>query len=411
MRKKSVVLHLLLSALLITAVSCSSSDSKNEDGSDAVEAPAEGAPPAEGTNAEGAPAEGDNGMVAQGEQQAPPPETAEGEMAAAPPTDQQPPADQPPADPNAAPLEQQPPVDTAAQPTEPAPTTDAPPADTGSGDLFGAGAVAGGEAPPPAPKKKLPLAHIKDAPFEKGGQLLNTVYIAREGDDLAGISQKLFGEDKTKQLKKANPNLKKGVKTGDKVYFNSPSRPDDHERMITVYEDQGLPASTYTTKEGDSLKSLASEWYGTEASYKELYAINKGLSSPNDLPPGTELQYWPPAATIAAYGVKPPEVAQAPPPPVEPPPAAVPPPPTNAVPSPAPAVGAVEPPLPPPPPAPPADLAPPPPPIAKRKKERDGMDKDTVMYAAVGGVLLIGGGALVAIRRRNARKNQGLTQV
>jgi len=29
----------------------------------------------------------------------------------------------------------------------------------------------------------------------------------------------------------------------------------------------------------------------------------------------------------------------------------------------------------------------------------------------VGGVLLIGGGALVAIRRRNARKSQGLTQV
>jgi LPXTG-motif cell wall-anchored protein len=40
-----------------------------------------------------------------------------------------------------------------------------------------------------------------------------------------------------------------------------------------------------------------------------------------------------------------------------------------------------------------------------------GMDKDTIMYAAVAGVLLIGAGLLIAIRRRAARRNSGITQV
>ncbi|MDZ4677344.1 MAG: LysM peptidoglycan-binding domain-containing protein [Oligoflexia bacterium] len=396
MRKTSVVLHLLLSALLFTVVSCSSSDEQAEEGSSDV---------AEASADDGAPVEsGDSSMTAGGEQ-SPPPESAEGEVAAAPTDGEQPSTDgvateQAPTDSAS--------TDTAAAPTESAPTETAQ-NDSNSGDLFGAGTTdSSGE--PPAPRKKLPLTHIKDVPFEKGGQLLNTVYLAREGDDLAGISQKLFGEDKSKQLKKANPHLKKGVKTGDKVYFNSPTRPDDREKLITVYEDQGLPASTYTTKEGDTLKTLASEWYGAEGSYREIFSINKNLAAPTDLPPGTELQYWPPAATIAAYGAKPgTEVAQAPPPPpVEEPVVAAPP--TNTVPTPVPAIGAIDPNIPPV--SPPTDLnAPPPPPIAKRKKEKDGMDKDTVMYAAVGGVLLIGGGALVAIRRRNARKSQGLTQV
>src|SRR5438270_185344 len=79
-------------------------------------------------------------------------------------------------------------------------------------DLFGAGAAGGAaadagggsDAPPP---RKVGLAHIKDAPFSRGGQNLNTVYIARDGDTVDSVSQKLFGEDKSKMLKKANPTL------------------------------------------------------------------------------------------------------------------------------------------------------------------------------------------------------------
>ena len=75
--------------------------------------------------------------------------------------------------------------------------------------------------------------------------------------------------------------------------------------------------------------------------------------------------------------------------------------------------------MPPPPPpmnGPDMNAAPPPPapPVSMRKKRDNGtgaMDKDTIMYAAAAGVLLIGSGILIAIRRRNSRKNQGITQV
>lgn len=341
----------------------------------------------------------------------PPTEEAKSEFdSAAPPADtaqnEAPPADAPPAD-------------TTAQTETP------PPADQNQNDLFGGAATTGdavaGDAPvDDAPKKPLPITHIKDKPFKKGGQLLNTVYIAREGDTLEGISEKLFAENKVKELKKANPHLKKKITTGAKVYFNSPNRPEDADRMMTVYEDQGLPPTTYTTNEGDTLKALAMEWYGTEASYKEIYAINRNLASPNELPPGSELQYWPASVSIIAYSSKKVEepVAEAPPV-VEPPaPAAEPVPTTPAVaqnspvPDPMAAGTVANNTLPPPPPdlnTP--SLPPPPAALSKKKSSADAMDKDTVMYAVAAGVLLVGGGALVAIRRKNAKRNSGVTQI
>jgi phage tail protein X len=318
---------------------------------------------------------------------------------------------------------------SAAPEASPAPT------DTASNDLFGGAITAGdgGSAPAEEKPKKASLAHIKSKPFKKGGQLLNTVYIAREGDTLDSVSERLFGENKVKELKKANPSLKVNLKPGDKVYFNSPNRPDDNEKMMTVYEDQGLPPTAYTTKEGDTLKSLSMEWYGTESGYKEIYALNKNVNSTTELAPGTELQYWPSSVSVMAYAKKPEggsDVAQNPPVQEEPAPSAPPPvaevipppPPTGPAPDmmgqnnmgAMPGAGSMNNSLPPPPPPPDlnAPAFPPPPTMAKKKPAAtEVMDKDTIMYAVAAGVLLIGGGALVAIRRRSNKRNQGITQV
>lgn len=442
MKKTSVLYSLLLSLVLVAGISCSSSDEQGEGASadvaeavtdDGTGAPADqaatdgldqgmasaDAPPADGT----APAETTEGDLAGTTAAA---EPSASDAAALDSTDAAALDAPAPADPNAPPP---PPDEMAPPPTEVA-QGETPPAEQQT-DLFGTG-TADAATPPaeeaPAPKK-LPIAKIKDAPFKKGGQLLNTVYIARDGDTLDGISQKLFGEDRSKQLLKANPILKRGVRTGDKVYFNSPNRPDDRERMLTVYEDQGLPPSTYVTKDGDTLRSLAQEWYGSEASYKELYSINRGLTSTRDVPSGTEIQYWPPTAMVSSYSINaggtevaannppPPTMdvpAQQPPPP---PPSNMPPPPDmNA----AGTTGGLPPPpgnnMPPPPP--PADMnmapPPPPPPMASKRKTKDldgGMDKDMIMYVGAAGILLLGSGILIAARRRSGRKNQGVTQV
>jgi phage tail protein X len=507
---KKLVGSLFLSLILVTAISCSSNDNKDDGASaDVAEAtsdldgtPQDGQqaaqdgqqPPADDQNAP--PAEGDQNQAAADGTTPPPADggdaaknpSANNELAAldAPPDANGQGGDMaandqgatPPADPNAAPADPNappaadpgaptadagtpPPAAPADASAPPPPATDTAAAPPAGGDSFAGAAVAdSGDAP--APKKSAPLAHIKDSPFTKGGQNLNTVYIARDGDTLDSISQKLFGEDRSKQLKKGNPTLKRGVKTGDKVYFNSPNPPEDKEKMMTVYEDQGLPPSVYTSKDGDTLKSLSQEWYGTEGSYKEIYAINKSLTSTKDLPPGTELQYWPASANVAVYGAKkeadvaqntPPPPADAAPAPGAPPggpgspngmppggPNGMPPggmnqppnmaannmqppgaPGANGAPGMPPAAGMTDPNQPPGmnPPGAPGDMngapAPGMPPGPGHHKTKDlsatgGMDKDTIFYAGLAGILLISSALWFALRRRRSR-NSGVTQI
>jgi len=382
----------------------------------ALDAELEGTPPANDANATNNP---------------PAPETAEVDLGGAP---QEQVASNAPT-PDTAPSDTTVPVE--APPAAETTTADTATTDTANNDLFGTG----GEA---APKKKpAPLQHIKDMPFEKGGQLLNTVYVAREGDTVKIVSMKLFGEDHSKQLKKANPSLKNKLKVGEKVYFNSPARPDDHDRMMVVYEDEGLPPSVYTTKEGDTLKALGKEWLGNENGWKEIYAINRDLASTKKLPPGTELKYWPSSVSLMAYNPAPgpgnelgadkgTQVAQNdvtggaptggnnPSTPPSPPSAAN----NNGNPG-APvgaAVGVVggNPPSgggdagmqpPPPPAATNNDVPPPPPPPKPMKKAKldQGMDKDIIMMVALGAAAL-GLAVLLGVRRAKARK-QGATQI
>ena len=78
------------------------------------------------------------------------------------------------------------------------------------------------DASPPK-RSWVPVKKVAQVPFQKNGVLVNAVYLARPGDDLASVSTKIYGtEDFVNQLGKVNPTLvSKGLKTGDKVYHNS----------------------------------------------------------------------------------------------------------------------------------------------------------------------------------------------
>lgn len=292
------ILSLIISSTLVLT-SCSSKKSKDETAEGSSDISADVAAES-GSDAAIDASAGDTGAAATDSAtagEAPAPETAEVDLGANATGDQAAATETPAA------------TDSVAAPTTEAapaaPTDEASSTTTANNDLFGAGSDSAAEKP--AKKKSgggVALQHIKETPFKKGGQLLNTVYIAREGDTLSSVSEKLFGKDESKKLKKANPTLKNNLKAGDKVYFNSPARPDDKDRLLVVYEDQGLPPTTYTTKEGDTLKSLAQEWFGSEAAWKEIYSINRSLASTKELPAGTELIYWPPTASVIAYTAK-----------------------------------------------------------------------------------------------------------
>jgi hypothetical protein len=299
---------------------------------------------------------------------------------------------------------------TGSEASEPAPEEgvfDSPTADAPA-EAASTSSYAGGEEAP----KNIPVKKIADAPFKKNGMLLNTVYLARSGDDLGSISQKIYGSDNKAALIQANPNLSHHVKVGDKVYYNSPKRPQDAEKMLTYYEDNGMAPASYTAKAGDNIRTVSKQLLGNSNSWKEVWATNMGVESKDALPEGTELKYWSEDA-VAAAPAPAPEVAAAPDAPQMPEPAPAPE--VAAAPS-APAAGddfalpddmannggaaaaagtvANEPPPPPPPPSAPA-----------QKTVASSSEKDMTFMLSAGGLLLVGVGVLLGIiRKGRARK-------
>jgi hypothetical protein len=262
----------------------------------------------------------------------------------------------------------------------------------------------------------VPVKKVASAPFNQGGQLLNTVYIVRPSDSLSSASQKIFGADRNAEILSANPHLNRSFTTGDKLYYNSPNRPTDSTQMLTYYEDVGMPAQTYVTQEGDNIRSLGTTLLGDANSWKELWATNPAIDSKDQLPAGTEIRYFPEGGTPAPPTQT---VAENVPPPQPPMDQAMndipPPPPTDMA-----GTGTMEPPPPPPmdPPPPPPPVAmepppPPPPPTEAKVAQKDGGLKGMNMKLILAACLLIGGGlAIVILQKSKSKKiNIGETQI
>lgn len=314
------------------------------------------------------------------------------------------------------------------------------------------------EDTPKAESKPLPsYRKVDQTPWKEGGKLLNTVYVARAGDTWASVNKSIYGNGKTASLKKMNPAIKsRALKVGDKVYYNSPHRPDDETKVITFYEDTGLAPEVYIAKSGDDLKAVAKNLLGSKENWKELYATND-FESKGALDEGTQIKYWksapapvkdvasnasasthemapsqptqemPPAADpamdAAAMGQVPPPPAMPPnpdpgmaPPAAQPPGAhdvaaggPPPPPDMNAPPPPPPPdMAQMEPP--PPPPPPPAAPAPPAPheggpaKAAGTEEAANPMEEDQMTTLAAGAVLAVGLALFMIMRRRRKKE-------
>ena len=131
-----------------------------------------------------------------------------------------------------------PPVTDAQLAPDPTLTAEPPPvdatatvADTGAG-ITETPVVATEVQPTPVSKPAAAGSALKKValttPYQaKNGGWINTVYIARPGEKLADIGQKIFGSDKTKDLKSISENnfLKwRAPRGGDKIYYVSPIR-------------------------------------------------------------------------------------------------------------------------------------------------------------------------------------------
>ncbi len=153
------------------------------------------------------------------------------------------------------------------------------------------------EVDPPLPSVKaaqeiVPISKISKDPFFRNERLMNSVYVVRPNDDLAIISQKIFNDDKTSILFADNPHLSKGLETGDKVYYNSPNRPDDKKTIMTFYEDNKMAPQYYVTRRGDDIKKIGREVLGSDEGWKEIWSTNESLQTQALLPAGLKVRYW-----------------------------------------------------------------------------------------------------------------------
>ena len=145
----------------------------------------------------------------------------------------------------------------------------------------------------PPVRRWVPVKKIAQEAFRKNGYLVNAVYIARPGDTVESVSQKIFGSTQgAADILAINPNLHKGVKTGDKLYYNSPSRGNDASRLLFYYEEIGLQPETYISKEGDNIRKISQQLLGDEHSWKEVWATNFQVNSKWRIPAGLSLRYW-----------------------------------------------------------------------------------------------------------------------
>ncbi len=134
---------------------------------------------------------------------------------------------------------------------------------------------------------------MKPAAYAMAGANINRLYIARPGDNMRSIAQKVYGEDRSKDLYKYNPHfVGKSLKVGDKVYYESATNKND-PTMMTFYEENGVSPQYYTSDDDDNIRTVAKKLLGHERSWMEIYATNANLESKGRLPAGLQLRYWP----------------------------------------------------------------------------------------------------------------------
>ena len=161
-------------------------------------------------------------------------------------------------------------------------------------------------------RKLVSVKKIKDAPYRRSGFLVNAVYLARSGDTVESVSQKIYGMDRSADLYSINPHFRsRSLKTGDKVYYPSPQRPNDSSQLLIYYEDMGIPPSYYTLERGKNIRSTARNLLGNLDSWKEVWATNFEIQSKGAAEKTVQLRYWDGSGT-ASLPQQPQEVAQMP---------------------------------------------------------------------------------------------------
>lgn len=129
-------------------------------------------------------------------------------------------------------------------------------------------------------KSFVPVQKMKDYPFRRSGILLNALYIVRQGDTMSAIKEKIYGPGSSANLAQLNPTLRpNNLKVGEKVYYNSPNRPNDESKLLFYYEDAGMMPQFRDIASGESIRAVSEELLGHSRSWMEIWATNPELTN------------------------------------------------------------------------------------------------------------------------------------
>lgn len=167
--------------------------------------------------------------------------------------------------------------------------------ETGIGQTFGVGDTVSAVA-----KNLVPVQKMAASPFNRAGILLNTLYIVREGDTLQSIKDKIYGSNSSANLQQLNPTIKpNNLKVGEKIYYNSPNRPNDNSRMMFYYDDVGAQAQYHEIRSGQSIRKVAQDLLGHPRSWMEVWATNPDVESKWAVSKNHNLRYFPEGTAVA----------------------------------------------------------------------------------------------------------------
>lgn len=150
------------------------------------------------------------------------------------------------------------------------------------------------------PKGFVSVKKMKTVPYSKNGVLINAIYFVRAGDSLRTIANQIYGNGSSVDFRIVNPHLKVGgLKIGQKVYYNSPTRSQDRSRLLTYYEDARIPVQAYSAQEGENIRTLAKTLLGHPRSWMEVWATNQQIESKAALEAPYQIRYWSGGSTLA----------------------------------------------------------------------------------------------------------------
>lgn len=142
-------------------------------------------------------------------------------------------------------------------------------------------------------KSWIPVKKMREEPFRQNDILLNALYIVREGDTFQTIGEKIYGKGSVTNLAKVNPFLNpRRLKVGEKVYYNSPNRPNDENTLLFYYDDIGRSPQYRQAEAGENIRTISQELLGHPRSWMEVWATNMEIVSKDSLERSYRIKYF-----------------------------------------------------------------------------------------------------------------------